>query len=144
MIVYKSLQEMRAVSRGRVGAYELKETKGKNYLALNDLVTSKQRQIINTGNGVYQAVEIFPEKHYAIPEKEVLDAILDKFKEKRKYSESLKKTLTEKDIPFRDIVCKTCGGRARHLEYSTVVVVHGSNKEKRQTDDTPKDSKEQV
>lgn len=142
MIVYKSLQEMRAVSRGRVGAYELKETKGKNYLALNDLVSSKQRQIIYTGNGVYQAVELLPGKHYAIPEEEVLNAILDKFKAKRKYSEAFKKTLTENNIPFRDIMCKTCGGRARHLEYSTVVVVHGSNKAKRQTDDTPKDSEE--
>lgn len=142
MIVYKSLQEMRAVSRNRVGVYELKETKGKTYIALNDLVTSKQRQIVNTGNGVYQAVELFPGKHYALPDEEVLNAILDKFKAKRKYSEAFKKTLTENNIPFKDIYCKTCGGRARHLEYSTVVVVHGSNKAKRQKDDTPEDSKE--
>lgn len=141
-MIYKTLQEMRAVSRGRVGAFELKETKGKNYIALYDLVTSKQRQIINTGNNVYEAVELIPGKHYAIPDAEILERISEKFKQKRKYSDSLRMTLEEAGIPFREVICKTCGGRARHLEYDTVVVVYGSNKTKRQKDDTPEDSKE--
>lgn len=139
MYVYRSIQEMRAVRGGKVTSFELKETKGKNYMALHDLVTSKQRQIIDTGNRVYRMVELEPGKHYQIPEPEVMASISEKFKEKRRYSDSLKAKLIANNVNFKETVCKTCGGRGRFLVYDTVVEVHGSNKAKRKKDDSPQD-----
>ena len=133
---------MRAAKNGRVKPYELKETKGKNYIALYDLVTSKQRQIIDTGDHVYRMLELMPGKHYESPPAEILAIISEKFKEKRKYSSELKRTLEEHKIPFEETVCKTCGGRGRFLKYETVVIVHGTNKTKRKKNDSPEDSKE--
>lgn len=142
MYVYRSIQEMRAVKSGKIGSFELKETKAKSYIALHDLVTSKQRQIIDTGDRVYRMVELEPGKHYEIPDDEILASISEKFKEKRKYSEQLKLKLMENNVKFEEVVCKTCGGRGRFLKYETVVVVHGSNKAKRKKNDPQEDSKE--
>lgn len=142
MYVYRSIQEMRAAKSGSLKPYELKETKAKSYIALHPLVAHKQRQVIDVGGHVYRMLELEPGKHYEIPDESVLAFILEKFKEKRRYSAELKKTLEDGKVVFKETVCRTCGGRGRFLEYQTVVVVHGSNKRKRQTDDTPKDSEE--
>lgn len=131
---------MKAVRGGKVDSYKLKETKAKSYIALHELVTSKQRQIVDVGNRVYRMIELEPGKHYEIPPADVLASISEKFKEKRKYSEQLKLKLIKNNVSYEEVVCRTCGGRGRFLKYETVVVVHGSNKAKRKKNDTPEDS----
>lgn len=133
---------MKAIKGGKVGSFDLKETKAKSYIALHELVTSKQRQLIDVGNRVYRMVELEPGKHYEIPPADVLASISERFKEKRRYSEQLKLKLMENNVNFKETVCKTCGGRGRFLEYETVVVVHGSNKTKRKKNDPQEDSEE--
>lgn len=133
---------MRAATGGKTQPYELKETKGKTYMALHPMVTSKQRNIIDVGGHVYRMIEMQPRVHYALPDDDVLANILEKFKEKRRYSTELKKKLDDGGVEYEETVCRTCGGRGRFLKYQTVVVVHGSNKRKRQENDTPEDSEE--
>ena len=142
MIVYKSLKEMRAVSNGKVGYFKLDETKAKTYFKLYDLVTSPQTKLIQTTDRAYQYVTIHPEKHYKLLSDEMMAQISEKFKEKRKYSESLERTLKEAGMEYKVVQCKTCGGRVRKLEYKTVEVVHGSNQRKGKTNDPPEDSEE--
>lgn len=123
MIVYKSLKEMRAVSNGKVGHYKLEETKAKSYFKLYDLVKSPQTKLIQTTDRAYQYVTIQPEKHYKLLSDEMMAQISEKFKEKRKYSDSLKKTLTDAGMEFAEVVCRTCGGRTKKIEYKTVEIV---------------------
>lgn len=139
MIIYNTLDEMRAVERGRVGLFDLKETKGKNYIKLYDVVTNRQRQICKIGN-TYQHVQLLPEKHYSIPDDEILNEILAKFKEKRAYSTKFIEELKEAGIPYKETRCKTCSGRVVKIEYCTVEVVHGTDKTKRKENDPKKDS----
>ena len=80
MIVYKSLNEMRAVSNGKVGYFKLDETKGKNYFKLNDLVKSPQTKLIQTTAKAYQYVTIQPEKHYKLLDDAMMTQISEKFK----------------------------------------------------------------
>lgn len=142
MIVYKSLKEMRAVSTGKVGYFELEETKAKSYFKLYDLVKSPQTKLVQTTDRAYQYVTIKPDTHYKLLSDEMMAQITDKFKEKRKYSESLERTLKDAGMEYEVVLCKTCGGRTRKLEYKTVEVVHGSNQRKRKTNDPPEDSEE--
>lgn len=142
MIVYKSLNEMRAVSNGKVGYFKLDETKGKNYFKLHDLVKSPQTKLIQTTAKAYQYVTIQPEKHYKLLDDAMMAQISEKFKEKRKYSDALKKTLADAGIEYKEVLCKTCGGKVKKLEYKTVEVVHGLNQRKRKENDPPEDSKE--
>lgn len=142
MIVYKSLKEMRAVSSGQVGSFELQETKAKSYFKLCDLVKSPQRKLIQTTDKKYEYVTLKPGKHYKLLSEEMMAQITEKFKEKRKYSAELKKTLADAGIDFEEVVCKTCGGRVKKLEYKTVEVVHGLNQRTRKENDPPEDSKE--
>ena len=141
MIVYKSVKEMRAVKNGRVGHYELEETKGKNFFKLYDLVKSPQTKLMQTTDKAYQYVTISPKKHYKLLSDDMMAQISDKFTEKRKYSESLEKTLKDAGMPYEIVKCKTCGGRVRKLEYKTVEVVHGLNQGKRKKNNPPEDSK---
>lgn len=131
MIVYRTLDEMRAVDKGRVGYFDLKETKGKNYIKLYDVVKNRQRQIIRTDKNVYEYVQLEPDKHYQIPDDALLTEILSKFKEKRSYSANLVKILTDNGIPFEQKRCRTCSGNVVKVEYCTVEVVHGTDKAKR-------------
>ena len=142
MIVYKSVKEMRSVQNGRVGNLELAETKGKNYFKLYDLVKSPQKKLIQTSDKTYQFVTIAPKKHYKLLSDEVMEQISQKFTEKRKYSDSLEKTLKDAGMPYEIVKCKTCGGRVKKLEYKTVEVVHGLNQGKRKENNPPEDSKE--
>lgn len=142
MIVYKSLKEMRAVSSGRVGTYELDETKAKSYFKLCDLVKSPQRKLIQTGEKTYQYVTLKPGKHYKLLSDEMMAQLTEKFKEKRKYSVELERTLEDAGMDFEVVLCKTCGGRVKKLEYKTVEVVHGLDKRKRKENASPEDSKE--
>lgn len=131
---------MRAVSSGKVGYFKLEETKGKNYFKLYDLVTSPQTKIIRTTDKTYQYVTIQPEKHYKILSDELMAEISEKFKEKRKYSTSLKQRLTDAGMEFEEVQCKTCSGKVLKIEYKTVEVVHGTNQRKRKENDSPEDS----
>lgn len=133
---------MRAVSSGSIGYFELDETKAKTYFKLHDLVTSEQKKLIQTSGRTYQYVRLVPGKHYKLLSDEMMAQITDKFKEKRKYSESLERTLKDAGIEYEIVMCKTCGGRTRKLEYKTVEVVHGSNQRKRKENDPPEDSEE--
>lgn len=142
MIIYKTLDEMRAVSRGRVGFYDLKETTGKSYIKLYDVVKDRQRNIIRTEGNVYKHVQLSPEKHYAIPPADILEEILSKFKQKRAYSASLEQALKNANIPYEEKRCRTCGGNVLKLEYPTVEVVHGTNKTKGKKNDSEEDSEE--
>lgn len=142
MIVYKSIKEMRAVSNGKVGSYELEETKAKSYFKLHDLVTSQQRKLIQVEKGKYQYVTLEPGKHYKLLSDEMMAYITEEFKEKRKYSKELENTLKDAGIEYEIVKCKTCGGRVLKLEYKTVEVVHGLNQRKRKENDSPEDSKE--
>ncbi len=142
MIVYKSLKEMRAVSSGKVGTFELSETKAKSYFKLCDLVKSAQRKLIQTSDRTYQYVTLEPGKHYKLLSDEMMAQITEKFKEKRKYSAELERTLKDAGMDYEIVLCKTCGGRVKKLEYATVEVVHGLNQRKRKENDPPEDSKE--
>lgn len=133
---------MRAVSGGKVGYFKLDETKGKNYFKLHDLVKSQQKKLIQTTDRTYQYVTLSPGKHYKLLDDEMMAQITEKFKEKRKYSEALKKTLADAGVEYKEVLCKTCGGKVKKLEYKTVEVVHGSNQRKRKENDPPEDSKE--
>lgn len=141
MIVYKSLQEMRAVQGGKVGYFELTETKGKNFFKLYDLVKSPQTKLMQTTEKKYQYVTIKPNKHYKLLDDELMARISEQFKEKRKYSESLEKTLKDAGMDYKVVKCRSCGGRVKKLEYKTVEVVHGLNQGKRKENDPPEDSK---
>ncbi len=142
MIVYKSLQEMRAVQKGKVGYFELAETKGKNYFKLIDLVKSPQTKLMQTTQKKYQYVTIKPNKHYRLLSDEMMAQISAQFTEKRKYSDALKHTLDAAGIEYKIVKCRSCGGRVKKLEYKTVEVVHGLNQGKRKENDPPEDSKE--
>ena len=142
MIVYKSLQEMRAVQKGKVGYFQLDETKGKNFFKLYDLITSPQTKLIQTTEKKYQYVTLKPKKHYKLLSDEMMAQISEKFTEKRKYSDSLKKTLDDAGMEYEIVKCRSCGGRVKKLEYKTVEVVHGLNQGKRKENNPPEDSKE--
>lgn len=142
MIVYKSLKEMRAVNSGKVGYFKLEETKAKSYFRLYDLVKSPQTKLIKTTEKAYQYVTIQPGKHYKLLDDDMMAQITENFKEKRKYSDALKRTLADAGIEYKEVLCKTCGGKVKKLEYKTVEVVHGSNQRKRKKNDPPEDSKE--
>lgn len=141
MIVYKSVKEMRSVNNGNVGSLELTETKGKNYFKLYDLVKSPQKRMIQMDKA-YKFVTLVPNKHYKLLPDEVMSQIADRFTEKRKYSESLERTLKDAGMPYEIVKCRTCGGRVKKLEYKTVEVVHGLNQGKRKENNPPEDSKE--
>lgn len=123
MIVYKSLKEMRAVSNGKVGYYKLEETKAKSYFKLYDVVKSPQTKLIQTTGKAYQYVTIQPGKHYKLLDDALMTQITEKFKEKRKYSAELKNTLQDAGVEFKEVLCKTCGGKTLKLEYKTVEIV---------------------
>ena len=142
MVVYKSVKEMRSINSGKVGYFELAETKGKNYFKLYDLVKSPQTKLIQTTDRAYQYVTLKPGKHYKLLSYEMMEQISDKFKEKVKYSDSLEKTLKDAGMEYEVVKCRTCGGRVRKLEYKTVEVVHGPNQSKKQENTSPEDSKE--
>ena len=142
MVVYKSLKEMRAVSAGRVGSFKLDETKAKSYFKLYDLVKSQQKKLIQTTDRSYQYVTLNPGKHYKLLDDVMMAQITEKFKEKRKYSIELERTLKDAGISYKTIICKTCSGKVKKIEYDTVEVVHGSNQRKRKENTSPEDSKE--
>ncbi len=140
-IVYKSLKEMRAVTAGRIGYFELEETKDKPYFKLYDLVTSPQTKLMQVKDKTYQYVTIHPGKKYKMLSKKLMAEISERFTEKRRYSDDLKKTLDDAKIEYKEVFCKTCGGRTRKLEYKTVEVVDGADKAKRKTNSAKKNSK---
>ncbi len=133
---------MRSVNSGKVGYFELDETKGKNYFKLYDLVKSPQTKLIQTTDKAYQYVTLKPNKHYKLLSDEMMEQISEKFKEKVKYSDSLERTLKDAGMEYEVVKCRTCGGRVKKLEYKTVEVVHGLNQRKRETNTPSEDSKE--
>ena len=67
-------------------------------------------------------MRLFPNEIYETSDDAQIE-FLKTHKDKVKYSEALEYALKESGVPYNVIVCKTCGGRVKKIEYSNIEVL---------------------
>jgi len=76
-------------------------------------------------NGITRQVHIklMPGEKYELEDDEVFVASLKRAKVEKKYTTELEQKLKDSNIPYKEKVCRPCGGRVKHLIYCVVEVV---------------------
>lgn len=71
----------------------------------------------------YKPIKFVPGEKYEVPDDELFIRSLKACTKKDPYSAELEEILTKYGVPYEIVMCKSCGGRKKKIEYNVVEVI---------------------